>query len=506
MLLAIKKLLKPQICYLTGAFTVIGLTFFVRLYKITSPIWLDEIYTYHLTRDRLEGIIQNSWNDAHPPFYFIVQWYLSNAVQFRSEIVLRSLSLLSGVLFVLVMWFLLQKITDNLSAFVFGLVLAVSPTLVYFSQEARPVALVTLLSALSTLFVILMLNREAVAYQWAVWIVASLLGLYTGYAYIMILGVQLIFLGLKYYRRLVWWLSFLVIVLGLLALTPFAVTSLTKVASFHATSKPLTLWRTLQVLLAGEPLRYGYSLSHIIVPLIILSLIIFSFLRMSRILNRQVYLYIFIQATLPFLLYFGLIKPILNIRMPLGEAKQFTVLLPSLFALSAIGLNEVYSRTQTLNSQSLKFGLAFAVGVVLIAGSVIGLQSYWKTSKSPEGEAVISLKKKSLPGERVVSLHHSVTYALYYYSPETEIYLLSDQNDNDAVYQLIKARKIFEKKNFPEQFVTIDQIRKNERFWIVSYSGMRKERLDDLLSGCNVTKEARIPPFDVLLVQNCTAR
>lgn len=75
---------------------VLLIAFAIRVYKIDSPLWLDEIYGYRLAKLGFEAIIQSSWTDAHPPLYCLLQLIISGFGYIQTEIGWRWPSSLNG--------------------------------------------------------------------------------------------------------------------------------------------------------------------------------------------------------------------------------------------------------------------------------------------------------------------------------------------------------------------------------------------------------------------------
>jgi len=454
-----------------------------RLYKIDSPLWLDEIYGYRLAQLGFEGIIQNSWTDPHPPLYYFMQWVVSGFGYSRSEIIWRLIPLLSGVLLVPMLGIIVEDITDSFTSIIICLIVATSPSLVYFSQEARPVAFLVLLASISMWFTVTILRNAFVGRLWIGWIIISLLGLYTGYAYLMVAGIQLAFLGLCYYRHVVWRIASIIIIVGLFVLLPFMTSSLIRVASHHVSSEPLTLWRTLQTLFAGEPLRYGFSLSHSIFPLVVIGLCIAACIRTIKLGDNRL-AYLIVQVALPMIVFFAL-SPLLSIRLPLPEAKQFILLMPAFLVLMANGIAEL--------RQWFGHRKGFLVAIVLCGAMVflnaIGLQSYWSSPKSPEGLTVLKLLDNLQPGENVVSLHYSTDYALGFYTSGIPIYRSPRQDGESYRYQLTDSEHIFDSASMPPIWKGTEDIRASGKFWILAHSTVYREPVASLILGCQIVEQ-----------------
>src|SRR5512135_2250059 len=76
---------------------ILLLALLVRLYRINSPLWLDEIYGYKLAKLGFDAIIQNSWTDPHPPLYYLLGWVTSGFGSVHSEIGWRWIPVVCGV-------------------------------------------------------------------------------------------------------------------------------------------------------------------------------------------------------------------------------------------------------------------------------------------------------------------------------------------------------------------------------------------------------------------------
>ncbi|HFQ94067.1 MAG TPA: hypothetical protein ENK32_08665 [Anaerolineae bacterium] len=171
-----------------------------------QSFWNDEGNSARLSERSLELIIEGTASDIHPPLYYLLLhgW---RAVAGDSEFALRAFSAFAGALIipvVMALGLLLGGERPYPAALIAGLVTAVSPPLIYYSQETRMYALLGLLAVLSTLFLAKFL---VVSFQFSVfsgqavgWGVAYVLcaaaGLYTHYFFPAILLAQnLVFLG-----------------------------------------------------------------------------------------------------------------------------------------------------------------------------------------------------------------------------------------------------------------------------------------------------------------------
>ncbi|MHB0878321.1 MAG: glycosyltransferase family 39 protein [Anaerolineae bacterium] len=115
-----------------------------------QSLWADEGNSWAMAIRPLGAIAEAVSGDVHPPLYY----YLLNLwvrLAGTSETALRSLSALSGWLLVAATYLWGRRVFGPVAGLVAGLCAAVSPFAVYYSQEARAYALMTLLATLCAL-------------------------------------------------------------------------------------------------------------------------------------------------------------------------------------------------------------------------------------------------------------------------------------------------------------------------------------------------------------------
>jgi mannosyltransferase len=130
-----------------------------------QSFWNDEGNSARLSERSLDLIIEGTASDIHPPLYYLLLRGWRELVG-ESEFGLRSLSVFAGVLTVAGVMGLGavigKRLTVNgkrLTVGVAGLVTAVSPPLIYYSQEARMYSLLALWAVLSTLVLLKFLEK-----------------------------------------------------------------------------------------------------------------------------------------------------------------------------------------------------------------------------------------------------------------------------------------------------------------------------------------------------------
>ncbi len=155
-----------------------------------QSFWLDEGYTVRLVRMSFGGMLRTiPRTESTPPLYYALAWVWTHVFG-ASEFGLRSLSALAGIATVPVAYAAARRLAGTRAAAICGLLLAVSPLMVWFSQEARAYALAALLSAVTVLCVVgWLLERRR---RWlAGWAAAAALGLLTHYFVIFVVAPEL---------------------------------------------------------------------------------------------------------------------------------------------------------------------------------------------------------------------------------------------------------------------------------------------------------------------------
>jgi mannosyltransferase len=139
---------------------ILALAAGLRFYQIgAQSLWSDEGNSAALATRSLLQIARDASHDIHPPLYYWLL-HLWTGVVGTSEIGLRSLSALLGVLLVLVIAHLGRSIHSKAVGLVAAFFAAISPFQVYYSQEARMYILLALEAATAVLLFWWLIARE----------------------------------------------------------------------------------------------------------------------------------------------------------------------------------------------------------------------------------------------------------------------------------------------------------------------------------------------------------
>ncbi|MBI3537456.1 MAG: glycosyltransferase family 39 protein, partial [Chloroflexi bacterium] len=132
--------------------------FFLRVYRLDAQsLWNDEGTSIALASLNLDAIINGAARDIHPPlYYFLLHFWI--ALVGNSEFAARFLSVGAGVLVVVVTFRLARKLFAEKVGSIAAFLAALSPLLIYYSQETRMYIFLPLWSALAVWAMVVMLE------------------------------------------------------------------------------------------------------------------------------------------------------------------------------------------------------------------------------------------------------------------------------------------------------------------------------------------------------------
>jgi mannosyltransferase len=175
----------------------------LRLYGLdVQSLWYDEGFSVYLASMDLAEITARTAADIQPPlYYYLLHGWI--ALFGDSEVALRSLSALFGILAVPLIYAVAVKLfRSQLAGLLGALLFAVSPLHIWYGQEVRMYTLLTFLALLSSYLLLLALQAERwweMAGLWTGYTLASVAALYTHYFAFFVLAFHAIYL------LVVWW-------------------------------------------------------------------------------------------------------------------------------------------------------------------------------------------------------------------------------------------------------------------------------------------------------------
>ncbi len=161
---------------------VLGLTILAAALRFATiggqSYWIDESITVHEMHLSFGALLHSvRVNETTPPLYFVLAWIWAKLFG-TGEIGLRSLSALAGTALVPVAYLAARELVSRRAGQLAALFAAVSPFLIWYSQEARSYMLFGLFCGLSVLFWA-RARREPSRRNLALWAAASVLAVLT---------------------------------------------------------------------------------------------------------------------------------------------------------------------------------------------------------------------------------------------------------------------------------------------------------------------------------------
>ncbi len=155
----------------------------LRLIQINQSLWLDEAAQMMMSQQPLHFIWFERTGDFHPPLSYILFhfWVMFG----RSEIWLRLLPILFGVVTVFVAYKITQKLFNEKIGLIAGLFLSIAPYHIYYSQEIRMYSMAAFFATMSIWFLI---TNKRLGY-----IFSTVALLYTHYMGVFLIIAQLIY-------------------------------------------------------------------------------------------------------------------------------------------------------------------------------------------------------------------------------------------------------------------------------------------------------------------------
>ena len=159
----------------------------------TQSYWYDEAVTVTLVRDSFGGMLGGvRAHESTPPLYYALAWVWTRALG-DGEVALRSLSALAGTATIPVAYLAAKLLVGRRAAVVVAALTALSPALVWYSQEARAYALMVFLCAVSMLMFLRARDRPTRG-NLAGWVIACALAIGTHYFAALLVGAEALWL------------------------------------------------------------------------------------------------------------------------------------------------------------------------------------------------------------------------------------------------------------------------------------------------------------------------
>lgn len=352
----------------------------LRLWRLaTESAWIDEAYSIQLARFSLPLIVQGTAADQHPPLYYFLLhfWLLLNDTIWNA----RFLSVLLGVFNIWQVIHLGIKLRNFKVGIISGLLVAVMPLHVYYSQEVRMymLHLVTLTGSIDSLLNWLKEKKKS---QLILYTLLCSSSLYTHNFFVFILLVQAVFVVVwsVWHRErrtfLLWFSTMVICLISYLPWLPVVINQL----SYHTMNwlqipTAATFRDTFLRLVLGFPLPtlpkfLTWSITGVI--LVILTGVLFH-LRKRKDVSHLLIL-IFLWTFLPFIAISGI-----SLKYPIFQIKQFIIILPAIAIFIAI-ISELlpkwFGRVLIIGMVMAYFGASIGQGIKITKDDWRGTAAY----------------------------------------------------------------------------------------------------------------------------------
>src|SRR6202162_2657198 len=164
-----------------------------------TPLWRDEAFTALAVQRPLGAMLDVVRNDSAPPLFYLVERLF--AVVSSSPAMLRLFPALVGTAAIPLLAALGRRVAGDAGGLWAAVIGAVAPALLVSSLDARMYVLATTLVLASTLCLLRALERPSLL-RWALYLVATVLAVYTVYFALFAVFAQVITVGVLYRHRL----------------------------------------------------------------------------------------------------------------------------------------------------------------------------------------------------------------------------------------------------------------------------------------------------------------
>lgn len=173
---------------------VIAVGSFLRIYGLgAESIWLDEAHSVRVSSENLASVVRAT-TGQHLPLYFVILHFWMG-LWGTSEVAVRSLSAIFGIISIPLIYYVGSLLFNKRVGLIGSFLSAISLYHIQFSQEARPYALLLLLSLLSFLLFVQILKQDK-KWFYLFYLLTNILLIYTHVFALFIIAAQMLFLFL----------------------------------------------------------------------------------------------------------------------------------------------------------------------------------------------------------------------------------------------------------------------------------------------------------------------
>ncbi len=257
-------------------FLILILGIALRIYDLDGEsIWYDEGDSVYLARMTPFQVIMNPSSHDHPPLYYFLMHRWIKAFG-DSVFSMRLPSAIFGILSIFMIYAVGRSIFDEKVSLLSAAILALSPFHIHYSQELRMYTIVTFLALVSMYFFLRLIKRSSFRDS-VVYIISTVLLLYTHYSSFFIILIQNIYFIIMYFSLkerggisfLKWLLRQLILIISYLPWLMVLMLQIAKMENMGSGGRPASMPSTLYLFI--EFAGGGFALA-ILAGLVIFSL------------------------------------------------------------------------------------------------------------------------------------------------------------------------------------------------------------------------------------------
>jgi uncharacterized membrane protein len=409
------------------------LALILRAYRVDfQPLWWDEGWTVYFATADVPSMIARTAIDIHPPFYYLVL-HLWTLILGPGAVSVRLFSVAVGTLSVPLMFLVARRLFGRNTALIAALILTVAPFHVYYCQEARMYALVTLLALASSYLFLLLLDEQATRTRrrvhWILYVLITSMAMYTQYYAAFLPAAQTLFLVVRFRRYrgvLPRWIAAQAALL--LVYLPWLLYAGRKLVAYVGDKlvkegdAPAQLWTYLYSHLVAFSVGHlgegGHLLSFLAVVFVGLALVgvTASFVASRRLEEAQwptsdSALYAVLCLFIPLALGY-----MVNLRFPFtspGIERLFLFSVPAFYILVAVGVSWLRARLR------LPGALVVLLLVVISIPPLLDFYSFERYAGEDYRPVVKKVQALARPEDVIVAVHPwQIGYFQAYYSGE----------------------------------------------------------------------------------------
>lgn len=349
---------------------ILTIALVIRIIRLDQSLWLDEATQAILSSESIRNIIFQRGADFHPPLSYILLhvWLFFGT----SEIWLRLLSVIFGVLTVWLCYLLALKIFDKRTAILSAFLFSIAPYHVYYSQEVRMYAQATFFASLSVYFFYYLLQKENLRNYFG-YILATLALILTHYEGFFLILAQLIYLIVSRKDQLVKIIKALAVLI--LLYLPWLPQFFIQLAGGLNIDQYLPGWREVLSLSSHKALpltflkftlgriSFDNQLIYILIGVVVLSIVGITLFKGVSKLNSPNSKFLLYWLAVPILTSY-----LISFKIPINQPFRILFVLPTFYILLAKGIQSFQAHKN--------FILAFWIGIALF-GSFL----YFSTPK-----------------------------------------------------------------------------------------------------------------------------